>query len=604
MDRRTLGARPSGVPLPVRTLLAAACLAITPMALAQTLPPVPFPAENPFSEAKRVLGKALFFEEQLSSDNTVACATCHVHRVAGTDPRRAPHPGVDGVFQTPDDVFGSPGVIRQDAADDYLIDAIFGAQARVTNRASMSVINAAYTPLAFWDGRAASRFTDPETGAVAISAGGALESQIVGPPVNDVEMAHQARSWSQITARLQNATPLALATNIPPDVADALRANPSYPQLFTQAFGDGAITGRRIAFAIATYERTLISDQTDWDAFQAGNPNAMNQQERRGFQVFQTRNCAVCHTPPLFTGNTFRNIGLRPPGDDPGRQGVTGVPNDARRFKVPTVRNAALKTSFTHTGQFTALPQIVGFYSNAGIQFPQNRDPLLPIPLNAQDRQDLVAFIAGALVDPRVAAGTFPFDAPTLFSQRPNTSLVQTGNGLAGTGGQVPQWIAVTPPNLGNEGFKVGVRAPITPAPAWLRVSASPPVNDVVAPDEVVGPVTLGASAGPLPGYATAHWPVPSEPAYAGATMYMQWIVADPNAAGGMSRSRPLIVTILGVAPTCRADFNADGAVNSQDFFGFLGAFFAQDNAADFDASGAVTSADFFAFLGVFFSGC
>lgn len=54
----------------------------------------------------------------------------------------------------------------------------------------------------------------------------------------------------------------------------------------------------------------------------------------------------------------------------------------------------------------------------------------------------------------------------------------------------------------------------------------------------------------------------------------------------------------------CPADFNADGVENSQDFFDFLGAFFAHSAEADFDGSGVVDSADFFAFLTAFFAGC
>ena len=330
----------------------------------------------------------------------------------------------------------------------------------------------------------------------------------------------------------------------------------------------------------------------------------MTPQEQQGFQTFQARNCAVCHTPPLFTNHTFRNIGLRPPGDDPGRQGVTGNTADARRFKVPSLRNAALKTSFTHTGQFTALPQIVGFYANAGIQFPQNRDPLVPIPLNPQERQNLVAFLTGALVDPRVANSQFPFDRPTLYTQRPNTNLVQFGAGLAGSGGQAPQWVANVPPNVGNSGFKVGVRNALAGAVATLRVSSSAPVNDIVNADEVIGPVTLDASAGPLLGYATAHWPIANDRSLAGGVYYMQWFVQDAAAPGGVARSRPLMVTLIGAPEPCPADFNLDGLVNSEDFFAFLAEFFAQAPAADFNANGAVTSDDFFAFLSSLFGGC
>lgn len=60
----------------------------------------------------------------------------------------------------------------------------------------------------------------------------------------------------------------------------------------------------------------------------------------------------------------------------------------------------------------------------------------------------------------------------------------------------------------------------------------------------------------------------------------------------------------LGGMPACAADFNADDAVNSQDFFDFLTAFFAQAPAADFNGDAVVNSQDFFDFLTAFFAGC
>jgi hypothetical protein len=58
----------------------------------------------------------------------------------------------------------------------------------------------------------------------------------------------------------------------------------------------------------------------------------------------------------------------------------------------------------------------------------------------------------------------------------------------------------------------------------------------------------------------------------------------------------------LGV--TCPADFNNSGAVDSQDFFDFLTAYFTFVPAADFNHSGAIDSQDFFDFLAAFFAGC
>ncbi len=587
-----------------------------------SLPPVPFPVENPFSESKRVLGKILFFDEQLSSDNTVSCSTCHQPQNGGTDPRRVPHPGVNGSFGDPDDVFASPGVIRQNANQQYQADSAFNLQPQVTNRSAQSVINSAYTPIAFWDGRASGTFLDPENGQVAIQQGGALESQCVGPPMSDVEMAHTQRSWTHITTKLKTAMPLALATNLTPDTLAAIQAHPSYPALFAQAFGDEAITARRIAFALATYERTLIADQTDWDAFVGGNPNALSPQEQQGLQEFQQHSCAICHTPPLFSNvqptppgqpptpipAMFRNIGLRPPGDDPGRQLVTNIGGDARRFKVPSLRNVALKSSFTHTGQFTTLPQMVGFYNAAGQQFPQNRDPLLPIPMSQQDVQAISAFLAGGLVDPRVANAQFPFDRPTLFTQRPNVNVVEIGVGLPGTGGLVPSWIANTPPNVGNTGFKVGVRSALANASAVLRVSASPPINNIVAGDQVIGPFTLNAAPAPALGHATAPWPIPANPAFNGKTFYMQWHVVDAAAPGGVARSRPLQVTVFcgptGCPDVCFADLDGSGSLSINDFIEFQTRYAIGDPLADCDASGTLTIDDFICFQTLYAIGC
>src|ERR1051326_8846724 len=106
-----------------------------------SLPPVPVPPENPITEQKRVLGKVLFFDEQLSMSNTVSCATCHVSGRGGADPRRAPNPGPDGILGTPDDKFGSPGVIHSDTNNDYERDAVFGLQPQITGRAAHSPID-------------------------------------------------------------------------------------------------------------------------------------------------------------------------------------------------------------------------------------------------------------------------------------------------------------------------------------------------------------------------------------------------------------------------------------------------------------------------------
>ncbi|MCA8964942.1 MAG: cytochrome-c peroxidase, partial [Planctomycetes bacterium] len=205
----------------VRALLAFA--ASSAMALCQTgLPSQPVPPQNPITPAKAILGKLLFWEEQMSSNNRVACGTCHTFAAGGGDLRRATNPGADGITPSPDDTFGSPGIVRSDANNRYLPDAEFGLGAQVTRRASPSFLMAAWFPELFWDGRAAGAFVDPDTNQVVIPVGGALESQSLVPLLAGDEMAHDARTFAQATSKLGSVSPMALATNLPPDMAAAI----------------------------------------------------------------------------------------------------------------------------------------------------------------------------------------------------------------------------------------------------------------------------------------------------------------------------------------------------------------------------------------------
>lgn len=380
------------------------------------LQPVPVPPENPITESKRVLGKILFWDEQLSSDNTVACGTCHRPADAGSDARLNSNPGADGIFNTADDVIGSAGVVKMDTNGQVVEDDTFGFDTQVTPRSAQALHGGLFAPSAFWDGRAGTVFTNPESGAVSIPAGGALENQALAPILNNVEMAREGRDWDDVRAKLSGVTPLALATYLTPDMAAAVEDNPSYPALFAAAFGGGQITAERIAFAIATYERTLMPDRTPFDT------HTMTPAQRRGLNVLVApgSRCGACHTPPVFTNNTFRNIGLRPPNEDPGRQEVTGNPADRGRFKVASLRNVGLKKSFMHNGQKASLEEVLDFYQNINgqQQFPQNQDPLIPaINIPPQARADLIEFLRNGLTDPRAAAETFPFDRPILASE-------------------------------------------------------------------------------------------------------------------------------------------------------------------------------------------
>ena len=383
-----------------------------------SLPPVPVPAENPVTEPKRLLGKILFWDEQLSSNDTVACGTCHRPASGGADPRAAVNPG--RLPGTIDDVVGSPGIVRLDDTGRPVQDPVFGFDVQVSARTSPSNFGALWASQVFWDGRAGPAFTDPLTGRNLIRSGGALEAQALDSLSNPAEMAKTGRRWDELTDKLKHARPLALASALPPDVREGLARHPSYPALFEAAFGSDGITPARIAFAIACYERTLVADQTPWDLYRAGDEKAMTAQQQAGWKNFQDLHCAACHVPPLFTDNGFFNIGLRDAAYDAGRGAITHAKADAGDVKVPSLRNVGLRPRLMHTGEDATLTSALRFYIDTA-PF-EGRDDIPGIgpytfSFDLITQESLRAFLAAALTDPRVAAEQYPFDRPRLASE-------------------------------------------------------------------------------------------------------------------------------------------------------------------------------------------
>jgi cytochrome c peroxidase len=417
----------------------------------QPLGNAPVPNENPITESKRILGKILFWDEQLSSDDTVACGTCHKPAAGGADTRLAINPGFDQIFGSADDIVGSPGIRALDENGLQLNDPMFGHDPQVMSRATPSFFTSMFADSNFWDGRATDEFVDPlNPNNTIIEEGGSLESQAIGPILSTVEMAQQGRDWDDVVGKLEQATPLSLAVNIPADMVDALQGGSNYSQLFSTAFGDSEITPVRIAMAIATYERTLVPNETPWDLYIAGDNNAMTTDQIQGWELFSDTPCANCHEPPLFSDNNFRNIGLRPAEEDLGQFEVSGQNNDRGDFKTPSLRNVGLRSALMHVGWITDVSDAIDFY-NAGtnntghVQFTQDQSgiPGTGVEIDNIDvfgddpvrRGQVIEFLTHGLTDPRVAAETFPFDRPTLSSEA-DTSALSIDTDIAGLSSQ------------------------------------------------------------------------------------------------------------------------------------------------------------------------
>jgi cytochrome c peroxidase len=511
------------------------------------LGPPTAPFENPITPEKAVLGKILFWEEQISSDDSMACGTCHQPSVGFADPREQAHPGYDGLFNTADDIVTTPGVIRATSDGNFSPDPIFGLREQSTGRRTPDIFGALYSPTAFWDGRAEDAFYDPISGALLITYGGSLESQVAGPPLSTAEMAHEGRDWGMIATKIQRSLPLSLASDLPNDVARAIALYPTYPELFEEAFGTPDVTAARIIFAIATYERTLVPDDTPYFRWFMGQTNAMTPDQVIGHDQFMTiALCTTCHQPPTFTQPDFFNLGLRDWQEDPGRMDVTGQYADRGKFKSPSLLSVGLRPRFMHNGEHDSLwPGGVGqLYMDGGGPVHDNLDVLLE-PLDQVpgiDMAKIMDFVGNALTDTRLRDELFPFDRPTLYSERFPAGSNEYGFATpAQPGGTVPRLLAKQPAYPGAENFRIGLDGGPANANSRLVISAAPlggAVRGGVAlfadPRQARDYFVVTSDAGGGVGYATVKLPIPNDPGLIDTYFYAQWFIDDPTTTHNM----------------------------------------------------------------------
>ncbi|MDA1237137.1 MAG: hypothetical protein O3A53_20385, partial [Acidobacteria bacterium] len=536
----------SGLSVPDQGMRAVGLEDFTNRFLAPLEPP-PIPAGNPQTGAKIYLGKALFWEEQLSATRTVACGTCHRPRFGSSDPRSAntpdlaAHPGADGVFGNADDVVGSPGVPLNSVDGTYGWSESFGIHQQGTRRKAQPAFEAGYPENLFWDGRADESLVDPLSEDVVMASGAALENQALRPIVDETEMGSVGRTWPNVFARIAAAKPLGLAPAVPAPLA-AWIGDRGYPELFAEAFGTPEITAPRIAMAIGAYERTLYSDRTPFHQAIA-RIRTMGPAESRGHDEFIDGNCRLCHQGGLTSDHRFRNIALRPEGGDEGRFEVSGNPTDRVKFKTPGLLNVAFRGPFMHNGRLATLEDVVEFYDRGG-DFPASNVQVLiqPLGMTAGNKADLIAFMMNELTDPRVQAEAGPlFDRPMLYTESARIPAL-IGTATPGTGNRQPQIMAIEPPFAGNPNFTVGLYDARPGARALLVIDDQAPgssLSQAIANAREVVEVQVAPQ-----GYASAVVALPNE---AGLTLFGRWYVNDPIAAGGTALTETFRVQLFGV---------------------------------------------------------
>lgn len=326
--------------LRIRRLAAVACPLSLVLALAAcggggTADDSPATAAPAGLSAEAALGEKIFADASLSASGRQSCASCH-DPAFGHSPANglaAQFGGADAALQG---TRKAPG-IRYLAANSAFFFAADG------------------TPTGgfFWDGRAHT-----------------FAEQATEPFLNSFEMANLSKA--AVIAKLAAA----------PYAAD-----------FRKLFGDNVFADvdgayLRLSLAVQQYEREdteFDAYSSKYDAFLRGKVS-LGEQELRGLALYNSPakgNCAACHpssrgtdgSPPLFTDFSYDNLGVpRNPelqrNADPAYfdLGLCQRPDLAQRgdlcgaFKVPSLRNVALRQAFFHNGRFKTLKDALGFY--------------------------------------------------------------------------------------------------------------------------------------------------------------------------------------------------------------------------------------------------
>ncbi|NGN39486.1 methylamine utilization protein [Mesorhizobium sp. CGMCC 1.15528] len=355
------------------------------------LPPLPPDPTNKYADlpAAAAFGATLFFEQRMSIDGVVSCATCHQ---------------LDRQFQ-----------------DDLPLAKAIGT----TDRRTMPLADVARSPFLFWDGRRDSLWAQALTPLEEPREHGGNRTFSA-----HFIKAHLADRYERIFGPLPDLS--ALPANAGPLGNDAEKAawaemSEDQRQAVNRVFSN-------LGKAIAAFERSIVHEKTRFDRFADAvtvgktpeGDAALSDEEIYGLRLFTGKaNCIECHNGPRFTDDHFHNTGIpavaglpedlgretavkqvqsdpfnclgafsdaRPEACGELRFMVTSGPQLTRAYKTPSLRGAAGRPPYMHAGQIKRLEDVIDHYVRAPAS-PSGKSEVVPLSISERERAALVAFL-------------------------------------------------------------------------------------------------------------------------------------------------------------------------------------------------------------------
>jgi len=291
------------------------------------------PAEVAEQDSATVeLGRALFWDPVLSGGQDVACATCHLPQRGYVDDLDLSI-GVGGVGQASQRTLGHLGFVDRNAQT--ILNTVFNGIDQ------NGQFDPAQAPM-FWDSRTQS-----------------LEEQALIPIKSHREMRGDAFSEDDIL----------------PVVIARLNDNPHYRSLFMEAYDKDEVTLDLLANALATFQRTLIANNSPFDRWMRGDAAAMTNNQLVGMREFTSNGCIECHSGPMFSDYQTHVLGVA----ENGKRATPDKGDGNFGFRTPTLRNLGITAPYMHNGRFNNLREAVAFYDDPGASENPN------VPSNALD---------------------------------------------------------------------------------------------------------------------------------------------------------------------------------------------------------------------------